>query len=111
MIEGKNFVVDESAIARIKELLKKEENRAFTHLRIKVLGGGCSGFQYSYDLDNNRNGKDSLFADGLVVVDDISLPFISSSILKHEEEIGGSRFAIENPNATAKCGCGNSFSV
>ena len=93
--------------------LKEAENNPDLMLRVAVLGGGCSGFQYKFDLDDTINGDDLTFElNGTrVIVDEISLKFLSGSVVDYKEDLGGSFFSIENPNVTANCGCGASFSV
>ena len=77
-----------------------------------VEGGGCSGFQYEIDLDSERNDDLVISSKGeSVVIDSISLPFLTSAVIDFSEELIGARFTIENPNATASCGCGTSFSI
>lgn len=81
-------------------------------LRVAVEGGGCSGFQYDIRLDDPAD--DDLILEGLgqkVVVDSISLPFLTNAIIDFTEELIGARFTIDNPNATSSCGCGTSFSM
>jgi len=81
-------------------------------LRVAVEGGGCSGFQYEITLD--APAKDDLVLEEngqKVVVDAISLPFLSNAVIDFTEELIGARFIIENPNATSSCGCGTSFSM
>jgi iron-sulfur cluster assembly accessory protein len=81
-------------------------------LRVAVEGGGCSGFQYDIRLDDPA--EDDLVLEGegqKVVVDSVSLPFLSNAVIDFSEELIGARFVIENPNATASCGCGTSFSM
>ncbi len=81
-------------------------------LRIAVEGGGCSGFQYEIDLDEAKD--DDLILEGSgqkVVIDSISLPFLSDATIDFTEELIGARFVIENPNASSSCGCGVSFSM
>ncbi|MGR3341891.1 MAG: HesB/IscA family protein [Paracoccaceae bacterium] len=81
-------------------------------LRVAVEGGGCSGFQYDIKLDDPADDDLILEGDGQkVVVDSISLPFLSNAIIDFSQEIIGARFVVENPNATSSCGCGTSFSM
>lgn len=81
-------------------------------LRVAVEGGGCSGFQYNIDLDEPAEGDLVLEGSGQkVVVDEVSLPFLANAVIDFSEELIGARFVIENPNATASCGCGTSFSI
>ena len=80
--------------------------------RVAVEGGGCSGFQYEIDLDEPRS--DDLVLEGSgekVVVDAVSLPFLSDAVIDFSEELIGARFVINNPNATSSCGCGTSFAM
>jgi iron-sulfur cluster assembly accessory protein len=104
-----SIIVDQSAIERIQALraLKNQDNLV---LRIRVEGGGCSGFQYKLDLTDKTEPHDVPFAD-TVVTDTISLPFLENAVVKFEESLIGSEFKIVNPNALSGCGCGTSFSV
>lgn len=81
-------------------------------LRVAVEGGGCSGFQYEIKLD--EAAAEDLILEGngeKVVVDSVSLPFLADAVIDFSEELIGARFTIDNPNATASCGCGTSFSM
>lgn len=81
-------------------------------LRVAVEGGGCSGFQYDIKLDDPAEDDLILEAEGQkVVVDSVSLPFLSNAVIDFTEELIGARFTIDNPNATSSCGCGTSFSM
>lgn len=81
-------------------------------LRVAVEGGGCSGFQYEIKLDDPADEDLVLEGQGqMVVVDAVSLPFLSNAVIDFSEELIGARFVIENPNATSSCGCGTSFSM
>ncbi len=82
-------------------------------LRIGVVGGGCSGFSYTFDIDTKQQADDLLIErDGAqVVIDEASLPFLEGSEIDYVDELIGASFQIKNPNATAACGCGTSFSV
>ena len=82
-------------------------------LRVAVLGGGCSGFQYEFALEDDPAPEDLVIADGgqQVFVDPESLPFLAGSVIDFKDELIGARFAVDNPNATATCGCGTSFSL
>ena len=81
--------------------------------RVAVLGGGCSGFQYDFSIDANKQPEDYVFtAHGVeIVIDEISLELLDTAELDYKQELMGSYFAVNNPNATASCGCGTSFSV
>jgi iron-sulfur cluster insertion protein len=109
--EGPDFAVSASAAARILELLKDE--KPGTRLRVSVSGGGCSGFQYLFDFDTQQNADDRVFEKNgaAVLVDAMSMEFLKHSELDYVETLGESYFQVKNPNATARCGCGNSFAV
>ena len=101
--------VTDRAFERLAEIGAADQGKA---LRIAVEGGGCSGFQYEIDLDDIR--EDDLVLEGhgeKVVVDSVSLPFLTDATIDFSEELIGARFVIENPNATSSCGCGTSFSI
>jgi iron-sulfur cluster assembly accessory protein len=101
--------VTERAFARLAEIGAGSEGQA---LRIAVEGGGCSGFQYDIRLD--QPAEDDLVLEGQgqkVVVDTVSLPFLSGAVIDFTEELIGARFTVENPNASSSCGCGTSFSM
>ena len=103
------IIVDESAVKRL-ENLREQKGDANLKLRIRVDGGGCSGFQYNMELTSEQNENDIDFS-GTILTDDISLPFLDGSTISFEEGLIGSDFKIDNPNAIAGCGCGTSFSV
>lgn len=104
--------VTESAYRRIK-FLQEKSNNAKLNLRIKVTGGGCSGFSYDYAMTDEVREDDIIFSDTFasVVIDPKSIKFLKESKIDFVEELGSQYFAITNPNAVAKCGCGNSFSI
>ena len=101
-----------SAAKRVAEIRQMEGNDDLM-LRLAVLGGGCSGFQYKFDLDANTNDDDHVFeTDGTkLVVDDVSLSLLGGAVVDFKTDLGGSFFQVENPNAAANCGCGASFSL
>jgi len=105
------FTVTESAKARISHILVGEPEGS--RLRISVLGGGCSGFQYHFDLDASTQADDLHYGDASapVVIDETSLGLLQGSMLDFVESLGSAAFEIKNPNAKASCGCGNSFTV
>ena len=82
-------------------------------LRVAVDGGGCSGFQYRFDLVGESGPEDvRIERDGqAVVVDDVSIPFLSGSEIDFVDELAGAEFKVKNPNAKSSCGCGVSFSI
>tara|TARA_R110002049_G_scaffold308787_1_gene514084 strand:+ start:23 stop:415 length:393 start_codon:yes stop_codon:yes gene_type:complete len=100
-----------NAAAQINTIIASQA--AANLLRIGVVGGGCSGFSYTFDLDTQINADDLLLErDGAkVVIDEASLPFLEGSEIDYVDELIGASFKIHNPNATAACGCGTSFSV
>ena len=102
--------VTDRAFARLAEIAELTgEEKA---LRIGVLGGGCSGFQYDIRLDDAASDDLVIEKSGQkVLVDPVSLPFLANAVVDFTEELIGARFVIENPNATASCGCGTSFSI
>jgi iron-sulfur cluster assembly accessory protein len=101
----------ERAARRIADILKEEPGK--TMLRLAVTGGGCSGFQYDFCLDDARADDDVIVArgDAVVIIDPVSLDFLRGSEIDFVEEMIGASFKVTNPNATASCGCGTSFSV
>ena len=106
------FGITENAARRVAELCAAEGNERLM-LRVAVDGGGCNGFQYRFDFDDAVNEDDTVFErDGVkVVVDEVSLDFLGNAQVDFKQELIGSYFAVENPNATSNCGCGTSFSV
>src|SRR5215475_13784721 len=106
-----SFAVTQSAAKRIAFLASREAKPVM--MRVAVMGGGCSGFQYNFSFEEGRNDDDLLIErDGAtVVVDATSLELLKGSELDYVEEMVGSSFQVRNPNATSSCGCGNSFSV
>lgn len=104
--------VTESAAKRIAFLVEQEGNPNVA-LRVAVNGGGCSGFQYAFSFDDARTDGDLIIErDGsTVLVDTMSQLYLAGSEIDFIEDVIGSSFQIRNPNATASCGCGSSFSV
>ena len=101
--------VTDRAFARLAEINAASGPRP---LRVAVAGGGCSGFQYEIRLDDAAS--DDLVLQGgdqTVVIDPVSLPFLSGAVIDFSEELIGARFVIDNPNASSSCGCGTSFSI
>ncbi len=102
--------VTDRAFARLAEI--NEGVDAPQALRVAVEGGGCSGFQYDIKLDAPADDDLVLEKNGQkVLIDSVSLPFLAEATIDFSEELIGARFTIENPNATASCGCGTSFSI
>ncbi|MGO1117421.1 iron-sulfur cluster insertion protein ErpA [Rhodovibrionaceae bacterium A322] len=110
--ETAHLLVSENAAKRIAFLARQEEMPKAI-LRISVSGGGCSGFQYHYDFDDQINEDDRLFSrdEAAVVIDEMSLELLNGSEVDFVEDLMGAYFKIENPNAASSCGCGSSFSI
>ena len=102
--------VTDRAFARLAEIAAMTGQAR--PLRVAVEGGGCSGFQYQITLDDAAQG-DLVLASGAqqVLIDEVSLPLLSGAVIDFTEELIGARFVVQNPNATASCGCGVSFSM
>jgi len=102
-----------ASAARQVAKIVAQENNPDLKLRIAVSGGGCSGFQYGFTLDDTVNDDDlKLERDGAtVLVDAVSLDFLRGSEIDYVEDLAGASFQIRNPNAKSSCGCGTSFSV
>jgi iron-sulfur cluster insertion protein len=115
------FQITSNALRHVAKIIAQEVSRP-SHdaahapnifLRLSVTGGGCSGFQYNFTLDNRQLPHDfCLEQDGVsLVIDDMSLPFLKGGELDYIEDLSGSYFKVKNPNATSNCGCGTSFAV
>ncbi len=106
-----DITMTSAAAERIKEILVAEPDKKA--LRISVSGGGCSGFQYEFDLDKVSNDDDhAIEKDGsTILIDSISLVYLLGSEIDFVDDLIGASFQINNPNATASCGCGTSFSI
>ncbi len=104
--------VTHSAIAKVKSLIEEEGNEELK-LRVFVTGGGCSGFQYGFTFDELVAEDDSVLdAGGIqVLVDSMSYPYLMGAEVNYEEGLQGSKFVVQNPNASTTCGCGSSFSI
>ena len=96
----------DQALNQINLITKGDEKKYF---RITVQGGGCSGFKYSFGFDSKSNDDDIIF--GKTIIDKSSLDIISGAVVDFKKEMIGESFVIDNPKATASCGCGLSFSV
>tara|TARA_B100000401_G_C52431895_1_gene543135 strand:+ start:196 stop:510 length:315 start_codon:yes stop_codon:yes gene_type:complete len=96
----------DQALNQINMITKDQDKKFF---RITVQGGGCSGFKYNFGFDTKTNDDDIVF--GKVIIDRSSLDIISGSVVDFKKEMIGESFVIDNPKATASCGCGLSFSV
>lgn len=110
-MDASSVIVTDSAIKKIASILGSEREPSV--LRVSVEGGGCSGFQYKFDIQRQPETEDVVIArDGAtLVIDPVSLQYLSGSKIDYADELIGAAFKIENPNATASCGCGTSFSL
>ncbi len=101
-----------AAAARIRDLIKEEGNSALK-LRVHISGGGCSGFQYGFGLEEEvKKGDEVIQQNGVtVIVDPMSLAYLEGAEVDYAEDIRGERFIIRNPNAVTTCGCGSSFTA
>ena len=102
----------DSAAAKVNELILEEKNPDLK-LRVYVTGGGCSGFQYGFTFDEDVNEDDTqILKNGVVVlVDAMSVQYLTGAEIDYTDGLSGSQFVIRNPNASTTCGCGSSFSV
>ena len=101
-----------TAIEMVRKMRAKEGLGAEHGMRIGVVGGGCSGFQYSLNFDTQKEGdRGTDFGGVLVLVDEISLPYIAGTTLDYIEGLHGAGFRFDNPRASRTCGCGSSFSA
>jgi iron-sulfur cluster insertion protein len=105
------ITLTESAINKIAEVLADEGSES--HLRMYVQGGGCAGFSYGFTIDDTKNDDDFEIPAGnsTVFVDSMSLQYLQGATVDFTEDLQGSRFSINNPQAQSTCGCGSSFSV
>ena len=106
-----SITVTERAARRISEILRREPPG--TMLRVSVEGGGCSGFQYKFDTDCAKGADDLVISNSgvTVLVDQISLGYLAGSEIDFVDDLIGASFRVNNPKATASCGCGTSFSI
>ena len=104
--------VTANAAKRIQQLIATEGDDSLM-LRVSVSSGGCSGFQLGFDLDRQVSPEDKVFEENgvKVVVDETSLELVKGAQLDYVDNLAGSSFKLENPNASSSCGCGTSFSI
>lgn len=109
-IQTEKITITPAAADAVRELLQKRNLEGYA-LRVFISGGGCSGYQYGMALEENVRESDLVFEQhGVkVVVDEISIGYLQGASVDYVEEVMGSGFKIENPNAVASCGCGSSF--
>ena len=105
------LTVTEAAQTKITDILR-EENNPLMRLRMYVQGGGCSGMSYGFTLDDTMNEDDFEvpFSSSSVLVDSMSMQYVTGATIDYKDDLSGSQFVIKNPNAETTCGCGSSFS-
>lgn len=110
-MEAPSITLSSSAATRVAAIAARQAKPAI--LRLSVEGGGCSGFQYQFGLTEAAEADDVVAeTDGVqLVVDPVSLDLVAGCVVDYVESLGGAAFRVENPNATAGCGCGSSFAV
>lgn len=101
-----------AAIAKVQTLITEEGNQNLK-LRVYIIGGGCSGFQYGFSFDEKINDDDILVQQGTItaVIDALSAQYIVGAEVDYQEGLQGARFVVNNPNAETTCGCGSSFAL
>ena len=106
-----SVTISDSAVRRIGEILQKEPAGAM--LRVSVEGGGCSGFQYKFDIERAKAEDDLVLAreGAVVLIDPVSVNYMAGSQIDFVDDLIGQSFKINNPQAAASCGCGTSFSI
>jgi iron-sulfur cluster assembly accessory protein len=106
-----NISVSDRAANRIREIMSREAGQKA--LRVSVLGGGCSGFRYDFEIVAETNDDDLIIekSGARVAIDPVSIPFMAGSQIDFVDDLIGAAFKITNPNATSSCGCGTSFSL
>ena len=109
---GIDIRISDRATAKAREIFAAHSDRGGM-LRVYVQGGGCSGFQYGFDLERETEADDYVIErEGVrVVVDPLSYQYIMGSEIDYKEDLQGSQFVVRNPNASTTCGCGSSFSI
>ena len=106
------FTISEAARKRLSQIFTQEDTQN-SMLRVKVSGGGCAGYQYGFDFEKTIDEDDRVFGDDevKVVIDSVSMDLLGGSEIDYVDDMVGAAFQIRNPNATASCGCGTSFST
>lgn len=110
------IVFTDAAASKVKELIEEEENFALC-LRIYIIGGGCSGFQYGFKFDETIQNDDIIVEKNIdnrsvkLLCDPLSFQYLQGAEIDYKEDVNGAQFVIRNPNAKTTCGCGSSFSV
>jgi iron-sulfur cluster insertion protein len=108
--ESADIIYTNNAANKVTSMLVGDND---THLRVYIVGGGCSGFSYGFTFDDKHKEGDSIVFNGeaTLVVDPMSYQYLVGSTVDYLEDLQGARFIISNPNAKTTCGCGSSFSV
>lgn len=111
MTQDISVTVSDNAFSRIEKILSGQNDKSA--LRVSVEGGGCSGFSYKFDLVDGQDEDDLILEKGSarVLIDNLSLVYMSGSEIDFVDDLMGQSFQIKNPNAIASCGCGTSFSI
>ncbi len=111
-VEPIAMTFSDAAAGKVKNLISEEENDNLK-LRVFVTGGGCSGFEYGFTFDEDVEEDDTQIEnDGVaLLVDALSYQYLAGAVIDYKEDLQGSRFVVENPNASTTCGCGNSFAI
>lgn len=112
------IIFTDAAAIKVKELIDEEDNPNL-NLRVYIMGGGCSGFQYGFKFDESINSDDCVIekqvsTDGgsvKLLCDPLSFQYLQGAEIDYKEDVNGAQFVIRNPNAKTTCGCGSSFSV
>ncbi len=106
------IIFTDSAAQKVGELIADEGNGNLK-LRVYVTGGGCSGFQYGFTFDEEVNEDDTSVENAgvTVLIDSMSIQYLTGAEIDYKEDVSGAQFVIRNPNATTTCGCGSSFSA
>ncbi len=103
--------ISASAAHRVQELIT-EDGRTDLKMRVFIRGGGCSGFQYGFSFDQMQDDDLEIIQSGVaLLVDPLSLQYLQGAKVDYIDDLQGARFVVENPNASATCGCGSSFSI
>lgn len=110
--QAQAMILTDKAADKVRRLRDGEGNPALK-LRVYITGGGCSGFSYGFTFDEAVKEDDSVFTNGdiTMLVDPMSIQYLVGSQVDYEEGLSGSRFVVNNPNASSTCGCGSSFSI
>jgi len=110
--EPLSMTFSDAAAEKVRKLITEEDNEDLK-LRVFVTGGGCSGFEYGFTFDEDIEDDDTQIDNGGValLIDALSYQYLAGSVIDYKEDLQGSRFVVENPNASTTCGCGNSFSI